>query len=74
MVRVRIETPPIPKRVAMTRGAELAKEDWKTLRHFLKFEKDLDVINFALKAAQKQKDERKERLLKRKLGYFKSRY
>jgi len=74
MARVRIETPPIPKRTAMWRGVELAKQDWKTMRHFLKYEEDLDVVNFALKAAQKQKDERKERLLKRKLGFFISRY
>lgn len=71
MARVKVEKRPLSAGDIAFRGTVLAGESYRSLRHILRYEDSLDVVEFALEKLSVRHEPQKENLLRKKVEKLK---
>jgi len=71
MARVKVEKAPLSSGDVAFRGMVLAGESYRSLRHILRFEDSLPVVQFALKKLDGRREPQKANLLRKKVEKLK---
>lgn len=71
MARVKVEKRPLSSSDIAFRGTVLAGESYRSLRHILRYEDSLDVVEFALEKLSVRHEPQKANLLRKKVEKLK---
>ena len=67
MAKIIVEKGRLERSEVIFRAGVMVRESYAGLRHILRYEADVEVVREALEQAQERRDERKVRLLRRKM-------
>lgn len=71
MARVKVEKRPLKRGEIAFHGTVLANESYRSLRHILRFEDSLPVVQFALRKLDSRREPQKANLLRKKVEKLK---